>query len=552
MTRKLYIIAALLLVVACKEKDPEINPEQEPDTVLLRLSASMEALVKAGVDDSGYVTWQTGDKIAVLLDDGSVSSLTLESGQGTTSATFSGEIPSGRSFAGKAAYPWWDGAWSSTAGELALTLPESMAWPGDSYVPVVMKATASGNNLPFKHEGAIMQFTLKNMPASVASFRFSTSAGAVMGRNDFTYTFTPSAANRVFHIPIVAGTLPSYTISLLDSSGGEVLSKTKSKTTAVSRCDFREVTPLLVNADDKFRVLCYNVCDGMVRDIVDNFDNFVAWVSSQAPDVMVLCEAHYEIDEQNKGDLDAIASRWGHGYTAKVSKDKYPIVITSSHPITVEQTLTTNLVHGAIHVSVAGYDVVGLHLRPTLDDNESTQLEPEEYAKYGEKRKTELNLILSQTLDNSSYSDRTNWIFCGDFNAYSELEKNSQSPFGGISPYTYAASASVCYEVYPIIANRLTDVIYNKCGTSYRPTMHHGRSRIDYIFASEGIYDRVDAADVILGGFPGNYTTDKEENPSDHMPIYMDLITYEFKVLDGITRLEDWPEEELIQENSTI
>ena len=32
------------------------------------------------------------------------------------------------------------------------------------------------------------------------------------------------------------------------------------------------------------------------------------------------------------------------------------------------------------------------------------------------------------------------------------------------------------------------------------------------------------------------------------MPLYMDLVTYSFKVLDGKTRLEDWPEENLVNE----
>lgn len=538
MIKRRSIWAALLLLAACRGNDPVLPPAPET-TVTLRLGASMENLSsRAAIDEEGYLTWQTGDKIAILLDDGSVSSLSLESGEGTASATFSGEIPAGRSFAGKAAYPWWDGAWSSSAGELVLTLPESMAWPGDSYVPAIMKATGT-SSLSFTHVGAIMQFTIKGMPASVASFRFSTSAGAVMGRNDFTYTFTPSAGNRVFHVPVLSGTLPSYSISLLDSFGGEILSKTKSNTTSVSRCDYRKLTPLEVEVNDKFRVLYYNVLDGMDRDSGDNYDNFVAWVRSWAPDVLVLCEA---------GDLDGIASRWGHAYTAKVSKDAYPIVITSSHSLTVNQTLTTGLVHGAIHVSVAGYNIVGLHLRPTLDDDSSGNLSADEYAKYGGYRKTELEYIVAQTLDNPSYSATTNWIVCGDFNAYSPLEKTAVSPFGGKSAYAYPEpTASVCYEVYPVIADKLKDVIYYYGGTAYKPSMYHGRSRLDYIFADAGLYSRVGAADVILGGFPGNYRNDNA-NPSDHMPLYMDLVTYSFKVLDGKTRLEDWPEETIVND----
>ena len=396
MTRNYCILAAtMLLAVACHRNNPVVPPV--PETTTLRLSATMEPLYKAGVESDGSVTWQTGDKIAVLLDNGDVASLTLESGEGTKSATFSGVIPSARKFAGKAAYPWWDGAWSASAGELTLTLPETVDWQGNSYVPVIMKAVASGDSLPFVHEGAVMQFTVKGLPSSVAGFTFSTSGNAVMGRNDFSYTFTPGESTMVFHVPVKTGTLPSYTISLKDISGGVFISKTKSSTTSVERRDFRIVTPLEVKADKRFRVLCYNVLEGMTRDSENNYDNFVAWVRSMAPDVMILCEA---------GNLEVVAPRWGHPYAAKLSKDSFPIVISSSHPITVEKRIDTDgkVVHGALYVSIDGYNIVGLHLRPTLDDDKSGDLQEEEYAKYGALRKTELEYILSQTLDNAAKS----------------------------------------------------------------------------------------------------------------------------------------------------
>lgn len=537
-----FIIVALLLLPAlsCREKDGK-DPAKD-ERVEIRLGATMEELSsRAGINESGQIVWQSGDKIAILLDDGSVTSLELESGEGTKSAVFSGVVPAGRSFAGKAAYPWWDGAWSSSSGELVLSMSESLPWPGDDYVPAIMKATASGESLAFVHQGAIMQFTIKNMPSSVASFRLTTTGGAIMGRNEFSYTFLPSVGDRVFHVPVRAGTMPAYTVSLLDVSGGEFLSKSKGSSTAVERCDFRELMPLLVEIASRFRILSYNVLEGMNRDRDNNYDNFVAWVRSMSPDVLMLYEA---------GNLDAIASRWGHTYVEKISKDSFPIVISSSLPMTLEQRINTDgeVVHGALHVTVGGYDIVGLHLRPTRDDDNSGVLSADEYAKYGALRKTELEYILSQTLDNSVYSSRTNWIVAGDFNAYSPLEKKAISPFGGKSAYFYPEpDASVCYEVYPLIAGRLKDVLYYKSGTAFKPSMYHGRSRLDYIFASEGIYSRVGAADLILGGFPGNYNNN-DVNPSDHFPLYMDIVTYNFKVLDGITSLTDWPEEVLFNE----
>ncbi|MBP5282202.1 MAG: hypothetical protein J6Z22_06850 [Lachnospiraceae bacterium] len=543
MTKKPYIFALLLLAVACKGKDDPVKPVV-PDTVTLSLTASMEAVTSAGVDGNGLVVWQTGDRIAVLLDDGSVTALTLESGAGTTSATFTGEIPGARSFAGKAGYPWWDGAWSSSAGELVLTLPESMEWPGDDYVPTIMKANASGDVLPFRHDGAIMKITIKNMPARAASFKFSSSGGSVMGRDDFTYSFTPQSATRVFHVPVNAGTLPSYKVSINDASGSEIASKTKNKTTEVARADYRELTPLGVEKDDEIRVLCYNILNGMESDSANGYSNFVSWVVSQAPDVLIMCEA---------GNIEQQAYRWGHSYTAKVSMDSFPVVITSSRPLSIKQRITNaeKVKHGAVHVAIGRYDIVGLHLRPTINDDGLNGISAEEYAKYGALRKDELEYIMAQTVDNPSYSGIKNWIVCGDFNAYSPLEKTAVSPYKGKSAYYYPEpTASVCYEVYPVIANKLTDVIYYKGGTAFKPTMYHGLSRLDYMFVSEGLYGSVTEADVILGGFAGNYCeVNKNTNPSDHLPMYMDITIFTLKALDGLTRLEDWPDEDLFNEN---
>lgn len=562
MKNKGSILILCALVAACHGEEPLTPPEPVvPETVTLRLNATMEAFPKAAVDLEGHVTWQDGDKIAILLDNGTVTSLALESGAGSGTATFSGDIPSDRSFAGKAAYPWWDGAWSASAGELTLTLPESLEWPGDSFVPAVMKATLTGDNLPFRHEGAIMQFTIKNIPASATKFKFETSGGSVMGRNDFSYTFT-GAANRVFHIPVFSGTLPAYSISLLDANDEVILSKSKSKTTSVARCDFRILTPLEVVTANNFRLISYNICDGMVADAANNYDNFVAWMQSMAPDVAVLCEAKNYSDAIERA-LDyyfvmrmaETAARWGHAYMELVNLDNFPVVVTSSHPITLNETLnnTTYTKHGGLFVTVAGYNIVATHLQPTADTDESGGLSPEEYDAAGPLRVAELNYLLDNTLRSGTYSARSNWIVCGDFNAYAYEERNATSPYDSQKAYAYGnvgGNRSRGYDVYPIPGNAgLTDVLYNFNGTVFQPTMYHGRSRIDYIFAGSDVYARVLRAEVVRGGFPGNYATAKDANPSDHFPLLMDLADYTFSVLDGKTRLEDWPEEALIEEN---
>lgn len=561
MTKKGYLLILCALVAACRSNDPVTPPDPVvPETITLRLNATMEDFSKASVDSEGNVNWQTGDKIAILLDNGTVSSLELESGAGSGTATFSGDIPPGRSFAGKAAYPWWDGAWSVSAGELVLTLPESSTWQGNNFVPTIMKATLSGETLPFKHEGAILQFTIKSIPASAAKFKFETSAGAVMGRNNFTYTFT-GAASRVFHIPVQAGTLPAYTISLLSADDEVILSKSKSSTTAVSRCDFRIVTPLEVITTNNFRLISYNICDGMVADAENDYDNFVAWMQSVSPDVAVLCEAKNYSDYMEKNfdysftsRMAATAARWGHSYLERVNLDNYPVVITSSHAITKNLELgnTDYTKHGGLFVTVAGYNIVATHLQPTVDMDGIVGLSPEEYDAAGPLRVNELNYMLDNTLRSGTYSGRANWIVCGDFNAYAYDERNAVSPYDSQKAYAYGnvgGNRNHAYNVYPICVDAgLKDVLYNFNGSMFQPSMYHGRSRIDYIFAGTDVYSRVVRAEVVRGGFPGNYAALKDTNPSDHFPLLMDVADFAFNVLDGKTRLEDWPEENLITE----
>lgn len=560
MKNKGYILILCALLAACHHDDPVAPPEQE--TTTLRLSATMEGFSKAAVDYSGSVYWQEGDKIAVLLDNGTVSSLELESGAGSGLATFIGDIPAGRSFAGKAAYPWWEGAWSVSGGELVLTLPESAAWRGDSFVPAVMKATLDGDNLPFKHVGAIIQFTIKNIPASASKFKVETSAGAVMGRNDFTYTFTTGAASRVFHVPVQAGTLPAYTVSLLSADDEVILSKSKSKTTSVERRDFRILTPLDVVVSSRFRLINYNICDGMVSDAGNNYDNLVAWMQSMEPDVAVLCEAKNHSDAIERA-LDyyfdmrmaETAARWGHSYMKRVNLDNFPVVVTSSRPITLNETLnnTTYTKHGGLFVTVAGYNIVATHLQPTADTDGVEGLSAEEYDAAGPLRVAELNYLLDNTLRGASYSDRSGWIVCGDFNAYAYEERNAISPYDGQKAYAYGnvgGNRNHSYDVYPILWSAgLKDALYTFNGTVFQPSMYHGRSRIDYIFAGADVYARICRAEVVRGGFPGNYAAAKDANPSDHFPLLIDVADYKFNVVDEKKRLEDWPEDTLVSDD---
>ena len=551
------MFAALLACSCTRKQEPDENQEEKSYTVTLE--AGFEAVTRVGVDAlSGAMSWSASDKIAVGLDDGTFVPFDLVAGAGETSATFSGTVPGGRTVSGKAYYPWWDGAYST--GARSITPPSEQAFVSDGYVPAVMSADiVSGEPLSFKHEGGILRFTVKGLPSSAAKFTFS-SSGGVYGNDDYSITFpSGGASSRVFSVPVKAGTLASYSISLSNSSGDVLLSKSKVSSTVVVRCQLRNVTPLEVVLTNNCRIIEYNILAGMEADYDNNYDNFVSWVNSMEPDIMVLCESkpfNKNSLEKNspsyfRSRMAARAARWGHANIAVVDNDNFPVVVTSSSAVTVNSTLTsTPTQHGAVHVSTKGYDIVALHLRPTLDtgfDAESTN----KYEYYGGLRLQEWEYVRQNTL--TEYPERDNWIFAGDFNTYAALENSAKSPFGGKPAYSYPdynGSRSAAYDIYDAISGSgLTDVLYSFNGGVFQPTMYHGRSRIDYFFASPAVYSRVNRAEVLRGGFPGDYSAaETTPNPSDHFPILMDIADYAFRVLDGVNQLEDWGEESLINE----
>ena len=97
--------------------------------------------------------------------------------------------------------------------------------------------------------------------------------------------------------------------------------------------------------DDNLRLLYWNIQNGMWSGQGDNYDKFVEWVASQAPDVCVWCEAqsNYKTGSAEKmapedryltDNWGELAARYGHKYWYKGGhRDNFPQVITSKYPI---------------------------------------------------------------------------------------------------------------------------------------------------------------------------------------------------------------------------
>lgn len=218
-------------------------------------------------------------------------------------------------------------------------------------------------------------------------------------------------------------------------------------TTVLSACGTKLVegdTPLAVESEsaefvNTFKLLSWNIQDGMWCDQFDDYVNFVAYINEINPDIFCIQEAasHWDIDGKslshyarylpypdqkgveskwdNPSGWVELAARWGHKYVVMGPyKDNYPVVITSKYPIEIIERLRgdeNNVVsHGAVHVKVHFTDdisvnLVNLHLQPDNIANASTY------------RMNEINYYLSKTINSKEHYREKYWLMMGDFNS---------------------------------------------------------------------------------------------------------------------------------------
>lgn len=257
-----------------------------------------------------------------------------------------------------------------------------------------------------------------------------------------------------------------------------------------------------------WHVMSYNIADGMWYDQYDGYDSFVDWVSGKDPDVLALCECATHWDKEKKNipgeqglrylpdGLPELAKRWGHRHTAiGPYQDNYPVAITSRYPVTTVQRIGDGLSHGALHVRIKGINFVVLHLWPHW------------YSKTDKERKggggdafrvMEITAILDSTINNPEFSSEKNWVFMGDFNSFSPSDS---AYFPGRS-----------YEVHRLMLSAgLHDIIGEMNSGVFVPSENREKYRIDYIYCSDSIWEKVLRSETIKDGFT--------LKASDHRPL---------------------------------
>lgn len=289
-----------------------------------------------------------------------------------------------------------------------------------------------------------------------------------------------------------------------------------------------------------FRLLHWNIQNGMWDGQNDNYDRFVEFVKSKDPDVCVWCEAQSIWKTDSDQPLDKadrylvehwgeLAARYGHSYWGIGGyRDSYPQVITSKYPIQYVDKIVgdENIIvsHGAgwatIEVEGKTVNIVTLHTWPHAYAYRAEDREASKAEQGGDKyRAKEIQYICENTIGKVPEAENQLWMMMGDFNSRSRVDNEV---------YGYADNDPKLLVHDYIKANTpYIDVIKEKYPNEFKPTIGSKKARIDYVYCTQPLYDRIVFADVIWD----DYTTPVRDpqnlsnfwRPSDHMPILIDF-----------------------------
>lgn len=289
------------------------------------------------------------------------------------------------------------------------------------------------------------------------------------------------------------------------------------------------------------KILYWNIQNGMWSDQGNNYDNFVEFVKSEAPDICVWCEAEsrYFTDSGDRiencedaylpWNWDLLAKRYGHNYVLVSGKrDTFPQVITSKYPIRIVKRVNGNgddviVVHGAgvaqVEVGNKTLNIVTIHSWPYkytyMADDKKASTERKEGAMF---RAKEMEYICRQTIESVPEAASQYWMMLGDFNARSRVDNHVYK----------MAEDDNDFLVHDYIRNNTPyiDIIERLYPNDFQPTTLSGK-RIDLVYMTEPLFKKVRSAEIIRSGFAKSVRDPRKIKgfckPSDHYPIRVEV-----------------------------
>lgn len=261
-----------------------------------------------------------------------------------------------------------------------------------------------------------------------------------------------------------------------------------------------------------FRIITHNVWYGFTK-VPERKKSWIAWMKELYPDVVSLQELNGYTPEKLAED----AQSYGHIYSVLLKEEGFSTGITSLHPIEDIERTVEGFHHGLLRVRIEQIYFYVIHLHPSN----------------WETRKREINHIL-KNIEGLPADSKV--ILAGDFNTFSPLDSiyylhGRLEPFFNERDLLYREKNLNKGELdYSVIQELLDfgfiDLEASLRNSSYRfpgsfPTLvekegeHGDQRRLDYIFSSENLANRVTKAEII--------TSETALSLSDHLPVIVDI-----------------------------
>ncbi|MEX2578874.1 MAG: endonuclease/exonuclease/phosphatase family protein [Verrucomicrobiales bacterium] len=268
--------------------------------------------------------------------------------------------------------------------------------------------------------------------------------------------------------------------------------------------------------EGNFRVLTHNVFYGFSREGEPHHARWLEWMAEMAPDVVSLQELNGYTAER----LAAEAEAWGHPHSVILKEEGFPTGLTSRWPLETVERRREGFQHGLLRAKVRGVYVYAIHFHPSDWEHRIREaaLLAEDIASLPEEDPL---VVLAGDFNGFSPSDRARYEQDSELVPFFERldARNPRARNLNEGRIDYGGIQAILDQGFVDLHARFRDPAATFQGTFPSELVSHQDHgpdrRLDYIFASANLLDRVRAVELVRDEETARF--------SDHFPVVADF-----------------------------